>query len=202
MFLTATQPSHWRSEIFDLIITHLEKEEKFLLIRASKSLSREMWKRAPSLRSKLTEAAQIETLNLFYRPWADAPSKRVPLLRSRLTKAAQIENPDLSYTSGANDPSALLGSPLVLQITSIANTDIRRKALQFWVNDQGVCIDQGGFYVQKRRNTDFGDCAYLRVRIGLWDCPFEDGDRFHGNRLNDFESIRRLKAEFYDKGYA
>lgn len=202
MFLTATNPPHWRSDLLDIIIAHLHPNEKRLLAGACKSLSREIWRRVPFLRSRLTEAAQIETVNLFYRPWANAPSNRMPLLRSRLTAAAQIEDLDLSYTSGANDPSALLGSQLVRKITSIANTNIRRVALKFWADDQDVCIDQGGFYVQKRKNTNFGDCAYPRVRIGLWDCPFEDRDSYYGNRPNDFVSTRCLKAEFYDKGYA
>jgi hypothetical protein len=171
MFLTASHPPHWRSEILGLIIAHLKKEQKFLLICASKSLSREMWKRVPSLRSRLTEAAQVETLNLFHRPWANAPS-------------------------------ALLGSQLVMKITSIANANIRRAALKSWADDQSVCIDQGGFYVQRMPNIDFGECDYPRVRIGLWDCPFEYRDRFYGNRTNDFVSTRCLKADFFQKGYA
>jgi hypothetical protein len=171
MFLTAFHPAHWHSEILDIIIARLDNEERFLLITASKSLWSDRWKRMPSIRRRLTEAAQIEALNLFRRNWSNAPS-------------------------------ALLGSQFVMKITHISNTHIRRAALKDWADNQDVCIDQGGFYVQRMPNIDFGRCEFPRVRIGLWDCPFEYRYTFYGNLPNNFVATRNLKAEFFQRGYS
>ena len=103
-----------------------------------------------------------------------------------------------------SDAERLFGEPHVLDITAMAQTSYRRDAFVNWIRSQRVCVDDGGFYVTRQHYIYFDGVGggKDRVRIKLWDRPFEEHRSFYGNGRNDFMFCLRLKAAFVPLAYS
>jgi hypothetical protein len=109
---------------------------------------------------------------------------------ARCTEAAQLETLAMFRDGG----DTLLGSPLLVKVTKLAQSPSRRQALVNWIAASNVRMDAGGFYVQQEEDMDFRGCT--RVRISLWDWPLEEYERFYGAKPDDFRMCKRLREEF------
>jgi hypothetical protein len=127
--------------------------------------------------------------------------KVTPPQQLSLTETAQTAALGLFLYS--HDDSNLFGEPHVLDITAMAQTSYRRDALVNWIKTQKVCVDAGGFYVTRLHYIYFDgvDGGKDRVRVKLWDRPFEEHRSYYGNGRNDFMSCLRLKAAFIPLAY-
>ena len=126
----------------------------------------------------------------------------IQLLKAQQTAALSLFLDASSDDYDYNDK--LFGKPHVLDITAMAQTSYRRDALVNWIKTQKVGVDAGGFYVTRLHYIYFDgvDGGKDRVRIKLWDRPFEEHRSYYGNRgPNDFMSCLRLKAAFIPLAY-
>jgi hypothetical protein len=116
----------------------------------------------------------------------------------RMTERAQAETLALFRSI----ESISIGSPLILKLTRLANSEERLRRLKLWIDSYEVGIDARGFYMPMRvHGRSITGQTMSRVSIDLWDMPILAYEGGYGPSWRDAFDGFRLKSVFRNRQY-